>query len=251
MQPEAATTPSGSPFQILWPGVFAGHSWRRHPEKRCSLSPQPLLAQETMIIRWKLFYKRQKNQPRKKHRSHPESQQTEPDASKKELELLKRHLQSIQSSFGHHSNETLVRALRRKEVKPLILRLARDFVCPSRQENQNQRPHPVANLEDIPPKWQNIQIDLAERSHPTDSLKHQCSVITDEGCPLEAAKSLFPLKDTDLQRNPVLTERRDFNVKQWVCHLEKTEKSACRQRRICSNVLRQRKCLAGTDSWTS
>ena len=71
----------------------------------------------------------------KKQRSHPESQHTEPDVSKREWERLKRHSQSIRSSCGHCSNETLVRALRRKGAKPLILRLARDVVCPSCQEN--------------------------------------------------------------------------------------------------------------------
>ena len=54
----------------------------------------------------------------KKQRSQPESQYNEPDVSKKDLELLKRHQQST------HSNETLVRALRREGAMPLILRLA-------------------------------------------------------------------------------------------------------------------------------
>ena len=102
----------------------------------------------------------------KKQKNHPESHSTEAEVSKKELELLTRHLQNIHSSCGHCSNETLVRALRRKGAKPLIIRLARDFVCPSCQETRNQRPHPVASLEATPPKWQSIQIDQAEWSHP-------------------------------------------------------------------------------------
>ena len=106
----------------------------------------------------------------KKQRNHPESHGTEAEVSKKELELLTRHLQSIHSSCGHCSNETLFRALRRKGAKPLIIRLARDFVCPSCQETRNQRPHPVASLEAIPPKWQSIQIDKAEWSHPQTTL---------------------------------------------------------------------------------
>ena len=101
----------------------------------------------------------------KKQRNHPESHHTEAEVSKRELELLTRHLQSIHSSCGHCSNETLVRALRRKRAKPLVLRLARDFVCPSCQKIQNPHPHPVASLEAIPPKWQSIQIDQAEWSH--------------------------------------------------------------------------------------
>ena len=39
--------------------------------------------------------------------------------------------------------------------------------------NPNQRPHPVASLEAIPPKWQSIQIDQAEWIHPSDNLKHK------------------------------------------------------------------------------
>ena len=93
-----------------------------------------------------------------KQRSHSVSQRTGPYVSKKEFELLT------------YTEETLVRALRRKEAKPLILHLARDFVYPSCQEIQNQRPHPVASLEAIPPKWQN------------NSLMHTFSVIVDEGC---------------------------------------------------------------------
>ena len=146
----------------------------------------------------------------KKQRNHPESHRTEAEVSKKELELLTRHLQSIHSSCGHCSNETLARALRRKGAKPLIIRLARDFVCPSCQETRNQRLHPVSSLEAIPPKWQSIQIDQAEWSHPSDNLKFKFSVIIDEGCHLKVAKMLFPVTNNDLHRNLVWTELRDF-----------------------------------------
>ena len=76
----------------------------------------------------------------KKERNHHESHQTEAEVSKKELELLTRHLQSIHSSCGHCSNETLIRALRRKGAKPLILRLVRDFVCPSGNPKSTSSP---------------------------------------------------------------------------------------------------------------
>ena len=52
------TTLSGFLFLTLWTDVFAEYSWRRHPEKKCSLSLQLLrLAQETMTIRWKTVFK--------------------------------------------------------------------------------------------------------------------------------------------------------------------------------------------------
>ena len=160
----------------------------------------------------------------KKQRNHPESHRTEAEVSKKELELVTRHLQSIHSNCGHCSNETLVRALRRKGAKPLIIKLARDFVCPSCQDIQNQRPHPVASLEAIPPKWQSIQIDQAERSHPSDNLKYKFSVIIDEGCHLKVAKMLFPMTNNDLHRNPVWTELRDFYLEQWVFYFGKPKR---------------------------
>ena len=211
-------------FLTLWPDVFAEYSWRRHPEKKCSLSLQLLrLAQESMTIRWKTGIKISKSQPQR-NRNLPEPHRTGAEVSKKELELLTRHLQSIHSSCGHCSNETLVRALRRKGAKPLSIKLARDFVCPSCQEIQNQRPHPVASLEAIPPNWQSIQIDQAEWSHTSDNLKHKFSVIIDEGCHLKVAKMLFPMTNNDLHRNPVWTELRDFYLEQWVCYFGKPKR---------------------------
>ena len=88
----------------------------------------------------------------------------------------------------------LVLALRRKVPKPLILGLARDFVCPSSQEILSQRPHPVASMEASSPKW--------------------------PGCHLKVAKMLFPMKDTDLLRNPFWTELRVFLLEQWRVLLE-------------------------------
>ena len=95
-------------------------------------------------------------------------------------------------------------------MKPLILRLERDFVCPLCQEIQNQRPHPFASLEATPPVWQTIHIDQAEWSHATDSLRHAFSVTSDEGCHLEYGQEVFPMRDTHQHRNLVWTELRDF-----------------------------------------
>ena len=61
MKPETVTRPSGSLLLTLWTFVFADDMRR----KRCSLSTQLLLAQETMIVRWKCMVKRPTNQPRR------------------------------------------------------------------------------------------------------------------------------------------------------------------------------------------
>ena len=175
-----------------------------------------------MINRRKKVYKKQEIA------SHEETEEsslrphhTEAEVSKKELELLTRHLQSIHSSCGHCSKQTFVRALRRKKTKPLILRLPRDFVCPSCQEINNQRLHPVASLEAILSKWRSIQIDQAEWIHTSDNLKHKFSVIIDEGLSFEGCQDAYPMRDADLHRNPIRTELRDFYLEQWVCYFGK------------------------------
>ena len=61
MKPETVTTPSRSLLLTLWTFVFADDMRR----KRCSLSTQLPLTQETMIIRCKLMVKRPTNQPRR------------------------------------------------------------------------------------------------------------------------------------------------------------------------------------------
>ena len=58
MKLETVTTPSGSLLLTLWTFMFADDIRR----KRCSLSTQLPLTQETMIVRWKLMVKRPTNQ---------------------------------------------------------------------------------------------------------------------------------------------------------------------------------------------
>ena len=169
MKPETVTTLSEFLYMKLWPDGFTGRSWR-HFVKKCLLSLQLLLAQLVDDHHTEDGVQEPEAPATKNQKSQLESQHTRKDVSKKDFELLKRHLQSIHSKCGHCSNETLVRALRRKGAKPLILRLAREPVCPSCQEILSQRPHPVASSEAILPKWQNIQIDQAEWIHPTGSL---------------------------------------------------------------------------------
>ena len=93
-------------------------------------------------------------------------------------------------------------------------------------------------------------------SHSSDNLKHKFSVIMDECSRLKVPKMLFPMRDADLHRNPIGTERLDFYLEQWVCYFGKTEESTSRQRRFldvrsCTNVLWQGKCFVGTDSRAS
>ena len=163
MSPEPVATLSGFLFLTLWPDEFAFAFFAAAAGTGIDDHHMEVGVQET-------------EEPTNKLSCQPESQHTEPDVSKEELELLKRHIQGIHSSCGHGSNDTLVRTLRCEGAKTLILRLARDCVCPSCQEIQSQRPHPVASLEAILPKWQNIQIDQADWIHPTDSLEHKFSV---------------------------------------------------------------------------
>ena len=107
--------------------------------------------------------------------------------------------------------------------------------------NPKSRPHPVASLEAIPPKWQSIRIDQADRSHPSDNFKHKFSVIVDEGCHLKVATMLFPMRDADLHRTPIWTELRDFYLDDGCVILENpnrvrvdSEGSGCQKLQQCS-----------------
>ena len=182
----------------------------------------------------------------KKQRSHPESQHTEPDVSKKvgtSETTLTEHLQQLRTRFKRDTGSG-VASEKSQATHPQTC----TSVCvgPSCQEIQSQRLHPVASLEAIASKWQNIQIDQAQWSHLTQSLKHRFCVLIDEGCHLKVAKILFSMKDTDLHRNLAWTNHM---ISTWNTGF--VVRSACRQRRILdvrssSNFLRQGKYLKGT-----
>ena len=86
----------------------------------------------------------------------------------------------------------------------------------------------MASLDAIPQNWQHIQIDQAEWSHATNSLKHKFSVIIDEGCRLKVAKMLFGMKDTD--PHAILCGRNCLvAILFGGCGILETNKSACWQ----------------------
>ena len=41
---------------------------------------------------------------------------------------------------------------------------------------------------------------------------------------MKVAKTLFPMRDADLHRNPIWTELRDFYLEQWVCYFGEPKK---------------------------
>ena len=230
MKLETATTPLEFLFLKLWPDVFAEYSWRRHPEKKCSLALQLLrLAQETMTIRWKTVIKISKSQLQRNREiimNHTAQKQKYPRKSWNYQHDTYRVYTAVVDTVQtkpwseryvgrepNHSSSDLhvilsVHLVKKHEINVLIA---------------------VASLEAIPPKWQSIQIDQAEWSHRSDNLKYKFSVIIDKGCHLKVAKMLLPMTNNDLHRNPVWTELGDFYLEQWVCYFGKPKKSTGRQ----------------------
>ena len=109
-------------------------------------------------------------------------------------------MQSIHSSCGHCSKETLVRALRRKGAKPLILRLARDFVCPSCQEIQINVLTQSQVWKPFLPNGKAFRLIKQNGVIPqtTSNTSFLLSL-------MKVAKMPFPMRDADLHRNPIWT----------------------------------------------
>ena len=153
----------------------------------------------------------------KKQRNLPESHRTEAEVSKKELELLTRHLQSIHSSCGHCSNETLSERYVGREPNHsssnlhviLSVHHVKKYKINVLIQSQAWKP--------FLPSGKAFRLIKQSGVTPQTTLNTSFSVIIDEGCHLKVAKMLFPMTNNDLHQNPVWTELRDFYLEQWVC----------------------------------
>ena len=71
-----------------------------------------------------------------------------PERRKTVMQAIRR----IHAATGHCSKEYLVRALRKRDADQDTIDMAKQFRCPSCEEQKGPNPRNVANLEDIPPK---------------------------------------------------------------------------------------------------
>eukprot|EP00959_Pyramimonas_sp_CCMP1952_P303268 6346031-Pyramimonas_sp.AAC.1 len=67
-------------------------------------------------------------------------------------------LTSVHRGSGRSSKASMLNALKRKGVSPMVMRVPQDFHCEACEEANNHRPtHPPVSLEAMPPKWKQIQ----------------------------------------------------------------------------------------------
>ncbi|CAE7381300.1 GIP, partial [Symbiodinium sp. CCMP2456] len=109
---------------------------------------------------------------------------------KKEEERLKRQLYLLHAATGHCSTQHLLEALKRRNAKPEILKLAAEFKCSICEERKKITPRHVASLEPLPPKFHTISADIGHWRHPRTGEHHQFMVILDEGSRFRIAKIL-------------------------------------------------------------
>ncbi len=108
---------------------------------------------------------------------------------KEKAEILSR-LRRIHSATGHCSVDYLVRALKRRNVKPEVIELAKSFRCPICEEQTPPKPRPQATLESLPPKWSRMQADVGSWVHPETGKHFQFLLAIDEGSRFRVGKFL-------------------------------------------------------------
>ena len=109
---------------------------------------------------------------------------------KKEEERIKRQLYLLHAATGHCSKQHLLTALRRRNAKPEVLKLAAEFRCSICEERQKVQPRHLASLEPLPPKFQTVSADVGHWMHPETKEQHQFLVIIDEGSRFRIARML-------------------------------------------------------------
>ena len=222
-----ATTPLEFLFLTLWPDVFAEYSWRRHPEKNCSLSLQLLrLAQETMTIRWKTVIKISKSQLQRNREiilNHTaQKQKYQRKSWNYQHDTYRVYTAVVDTVQTKHWSERYVGREPNHSLSDLHVILSVHLV---KKDEINVVIQSQAWKPFLP---SDKAFRLIKQSGVTpDNLKYKFSVIIDEGCHLKVAKMLFPMTNNDLHPNPVWTELRDFYLEQWVCR--ETEESTGRQ----------------------
>ncbi|CAK0836529.1 unnamed protein product [Prorocentrum cordatum] len=120
---------------------------------------------------------------------------------------------------------SMLNALKRKGVSPMVMRVAQDFHCEACEEANNHRPtHPPVSLEAIPPKWKQIQADQFEWEHPQTKLKAKFSLIIDENCKARVTKILYHMVGQDRHRNPVWADLKSFYEERWLPYFGKPQR---------------------------
>ena len=109
---------------------------------------------------------------------------------KSEHEAIKRKLYLLHAATGHGSVRHMVDALKRRNAKPLVIQLAKQFKCSICQEKCKVQPKQVASLEPLPPKFHTISADIGHWLHPKTKEHQNFMVVLDEGSRFRIARIL-------------------------------------------------------------
>ena len=110
--------------------------------------------------------------------------------TRQEQERIKKQLYLLHSATGHGSTASLVALLKRRQARPEVLSLAKEFKCSVCAEGKRPQPRNLASLEALPPKWHTVSADIGHWKHPGSKEIVQFMVVIDEGSRFRVAKIL-------------------------------------------------------------
>ncbi|CAE7495362.1 unnamed protein product, partial [Symbiodinium pilosum] len=117
----------------------------------------------------------------------PEAENAEQQQRRRDIQRKVMHLHRV---TGHGSVASLVHALKARGAAEDVIQAARDLQCPTCQEHRRPAPRRHATLETLPRKWERIQIDRGDWTHPVHRHKLRFVMIIDEGSRFRAGRVL-------------------------------------------------------------
>ena len=105
-------------------------------------------------------------------------------------EQIKQQLYQLHAATGHGSVRSLVNLLKKRNVDPLVLKLAEEFQCSVCAEKKRVQPRHLASLEALPPKFHTVSTDIGHWKHPQTGEHVQFMLIIDEGSRFRTARIL-------------------------------------------------------------
>lgn len=126
--------------------------------------------------------------PVEEGREPPVEEEGVPELSEEEKKRINRQLSLIHSSTGHGPYSSMINALKRRGVRPCVLRVAQDFRCSACEEHKRPDARKRATLEVHTERWKSVQLDAAFWKHPTTKEHMQIIVMLDEASRFLVAK---------------------------------------------------------------
>ena len=105
----------------------------------------------------------------------PEETEAEREVSEEEKREIIKKVQHIHRTTGHGSMKNLVAAMKRRGVPPHVLKVAKEWTCPTCEERKRPDPRRFANLETIAKRW------VGTWTHPGTRKRYHFVLFVDTG----------------------------------------------------------------------